>query len=132
MSHQSRLTASAFLIGACFFFMWHSAQAQSPYNREESALLMAGSYLGMADFCATYNVDFRSLAAVVRDGMRQNSLPNRSDPLRIAFDNGVKWGTRGMLFSPQAGDFLNMAASTNMQQVCQQAHQTVVRISQMK
>jgi hypothetical protein len=67
-------------------------------------------------------------------------LSNPADPNRGIFDDAVRRGTRGFVYSPRAGEFLNMAAlSTDMQRTCQlayqnmvQAHQNMVQISRVK
>jgi hypothetical protein len=108
------------------------AQAQT-LSREMQAAAMVGSYLGMADFCAAYGIDFRPLAHQVRDGFRVNAMPDTGDPNRMIFDDSVQQGTRGILYSLQTGQFVDVPASgADMRMVCQSAHQQVVRISQMK
>jgi hypothetical protein len=131
------MSAVRWVILACAWLSITSAHSQpaqaQALDRETGSIVMVGGYIGMAEFCTAYGVDFRSLANMVRDGMRQNVFPNYADPNRMAFEDGVRWGTRGMVYSPQAGDFLNMANNgSDMRQFCQFAHQKMVQISQMK
>lgn len=125
----TRLMAAAILFGA-----GNGAIAQTTeLQKRDDALLMVASYLGIAEFCTAYGVDFRNVAAPVISGFRDNILPSEDSSKSIAFDAALRAGKLGRLYSPQLGAFVDLPKQgANMVQVCSQAHQQVLLISKMK
>ncbi len=124
---------SGFLVAASLAGLHQRTALAQSLDRETGAITMVGGYLGMAEFCTAYGIDFRPTASLVRDGFRQNVFPDYTDPRRMAFDAGVRFGTRGIIYSPQAGDYLNVVTSgTDVRQFCRVAHQQTMQISQTK
>lgn len=101
--------------------------------KEQQVLVMIGSYLGIASFCKAYGVDFTDVADKVDNGIRRNILPKEDAGHTISYTMGHKAGSTGSLYSPQAGDFVDLVKSgADMKQACSAAHQQVIKISKMK
>ncbi|MFM2045206.1 MAG: hypothetical protein RLY86_3782 [Pseudomonadota bacterium] len=102
----------------------------------QKGIVVMGSYLGSARFCAPYGVDFRSLADRIISGIQQKEFwrtDTDSHGNRLLFNIALKAGGRGEIYSSEADTFIDMPASgADMRQFCQIAHQQVVKISTMK
>ena len=107
--------------------------AQSSSEWEEKFLIgptrSVASYLGLAEFCAAYGVDFRPLANELTKGYRENLLANEPR-MSSAFSSGLTAGRQGMLYSVKAQRFLNLLESLPLPpRACQIAHQQVIQVS---
>lgn len=97
----------------------------------EAALLMVASYFGAAFYCVAYGVDYRSLAEEVDDGMRKNVI--QDDALMwLLWNRGFESGKIGMLYSIEAGTFLELKDAPDTKSACDFAYRNAVAISRMR
>ena len=112
------------------------AETAKPAMDEHSGrVAMAGSYLGMADYCTSYGVDYRTLAHSTLDRFRAKPFWRQEDKVRAkamsaVFEDSVVAGTHGQLYSVQAAKFITMSElGRDMMKVCAAAHEQAKLIS---
>jgi len=113
----------------------NSGYTDCGYQRDEyrkSTLLMIGAYLGLADYCSVYGVDFRELAARVIDGvLEQDDFDQEIS--KVNFLEALEKGQLGSLYSPQAGRYIALPSGRNeIFNACSAAHKEVLKISKLK
>lgn len=113
-----------------------AAEAAKPAMDEHSGrVAMAGSYLGMADYCTSYGVDYRNLAHSTLDRFRAKPFWRQEDKARAkamstVFEDSVVAGTHGQLYSVQAAKFITMSElGRDMMKICTAAHEQAKLIS---
>ena len=109
--------------------------AKPPMDEHSGRVAMAGSYLGMADYCTAYGVDYRTLAHSTLDRFRAKPFWRQEDKVRAkamsaVFEESVVAGTHGQLYSVQAAKFITMSElGRDMMKVCTAAHEQAKLIS---
>ncbi len=110
----------------------HSEPVGLANSKAQAGMAMAASYLGMAEFCKAYGVDFTEVAQRVIDGMRHSTLKNDDRALFI-FDRMVHAGNLGNLYSPQKDELIDLVATgTDLRKICDASYQQVLIISKLK
>lgn len=95
-------------------------------------LLTLASYLGTAEFCHAYGIDYRDLANKIINGTLKstnfNAVFTEADLLQA-----VERGNFGEIYSVERGDFVSIPAeSDNPFEGCKRAHLEVLKISKLK
>jgi hypothetical protein len=109
--------------------------AKPAMDEHSGRVAMAGSYLGMADFCTTYGVDYRNLAHTTLDRFRAKPFWRQDDKARAkamaaVFEDSIVAGTHGQLYSVQAAKFITMSElGRDMMKICTAAHEQAKLIS---
>lgn len=99
-----------------------------PYER----LLTLASYLGTAEFCQAYSIDYRDLANKMINGTLKNTTFNVAFT-EADFLQAVERGNLGEIYSVERGDFVSIPAeSDNPFEGCKRAHLEVLKISKLK
>jgi hypothetical protein len=99
---------------------------------------MAGSYLGMSDFCPAHGVDFREIAHPLIEKMSQKAYwakvnPERSDYLTLVFGQAVKAGGRGELYSVEMARYIVMTEMhSDMRRICEEARRQAATIGGLR
>jgi hypothetical protein len=107
----------------------------APLDEHSGRIAMAGSYLGMAEYCTAYGVDYRNLAHSTLTRFRAKPFWNQDDKVRAkamsgVFEESVVAGGHGQLYSVQAGKFVMMAElGRDMMKVCSAAKEQAKLIS---
>ena len=102
-------------------------------NKKHKTLLVVGGTLGLSEFCRAYGVDYRYVAAPVIKGFKRIFGTDEMTTEWLIFDDAVRRGERGWLYSPKIDRFINMARSdVNTSDLCRAKHQDAITISKMK
>ncbi len=96
------------------------------------AMLTMASYLGSAEFCAAYGVDYRETASMVIAGI--NRINEFDDTFtKTDFNIAVEKGHFGEIFSAQAKRYVSLSKeSADIFESCKTAHLQVIKISKAK
>ena len=100
-----------------------------PFNPEA---ITVASYLGTAEFCAAYGIDYRDLATKIIQGTLKNTQFNAAFS-KNDFLNAVEKGNFGEIFSTERGDFVSIPKeSEDPFEGCKRTHLEVIKISKLK
>lgn len=95
-------------------------------------LLTLASYLGTAEFCQAYSIDYRDLANKIINGTLKNTTFNVAFT-EADFLQAVERGNFGEIYSVEREDFVSIPAeSDNPFEGCKRAHLEVLKISKLK
>ena len=101
-------------------------------SKAHASLAMAASYLGMAEFCTAYGVDFQAVAQRTIDRFRRDTLRDDDHALFI-FDKMVRAGSLGNLYSPQIDKLIDLIAEgADLRNSCDVSYRQVLIISKIK
>ncbi|MCR9111382.1 hypothetical protein [uncultured Marivita sp.] len=113
-----------------FYVSSPSFRQEVPSVRVGNTLMLA-SYLGAASFCISYGVNYTDLADRLSDAFKSDE--NLTDDEVTAFQEGRLKGELGLLYSPEAGRYINLPLETaDVSQACSIAHQQVIKLSKLK
>jgi len=98
---------------------------------EKDHLKMMASYLGIAEFCNAYGVDFRNKANKVLQGILETTNFDKS-LTRTELNTYLEKGNFGELYSIVKGDYLSVSTSSDPFKTCRDAHLEVIKISKLK
>ncbi len=109
------------------------AQTSSDPNDPSEIFTMVASYLGLAEFCATYGVDFRALANEKTEEIGKTVLRYDDPGLSSAFNRGLSVGRQGALWSVQQNRFFYLLEGprARVPGACQIAHQQLLRLPKL-
>ncbi|WP_367984967.1 hypothetical protein [Spiribacter pallidus] len=91
---------------------------------------MAG-YIGLADFCWAYGVDYRELAHQIKDSIMADAEQGNARYERLLYF-AFEAAARGNIYSRSVGDMINLSDSTDTRQACDNMYAQFQRIARMK
>ena len=96
------------------------------------AIMMLASYLGFAEYCSAYGINYQRLSNDVIRGFKNNATEQDKRHL-TDFERAVIKGNIGYLYSPSAGRYVDIPKEgADPYQTCKMTHQTVLKISKGK
>ena len=98
---------------------------------EKDHLKMMASYLGIAEFCNAYGVDFRNTANEVLQGILETTNFDKS-LTRTELNTYLEKGNFGELYSIVKGNYLSVSTFSDPFKTCRDAHLEVIKISKLK
>ena len=102
---------------------------QIPFKPE---IITMASYLGTAEFCNAYGIDYRDLANKIINGTLKNTTFNVAFT-EADFLEAVERGNFGEIYSVERGDFVSIPAeSDDPFEGCKRTHLEVMKISKLK
>lgn len=114
----------------CFNSSFKNCEHKKVFAKPE--MLTVASYLGSAEFCAAYGVDYRETANRVLGGINQ-FYEFDDNFTKIDFNTAVENGHFGELFSLQANSYVSLSKeSADIFESCKDAHLQVIKIAKAK
>ena len=98
--------------------------------KEQNILVVVG-YVGLADFCWAYGVDYREIAHKVKKSIIADAQEEGVGTERLVYV-GFEAAARGNIYSPSVGDMINLSDSTNTKQACKNMYVQFQKIARMK
>ena len=101
------------------------------FSPEEETLLTVAGYVGLAEFCWAYGVDYRDAAREVSRSMMaevESTSPAQGRLLRA----GLEAAARGEIYSAAVGDFIAVYESTDVELACNRMFAQFQRIMRTK
>lgn len=124
-----RLT-SLIVILLTFSFVASSQPLERLTRHDENVLTMVG-YIGLADFCWAYGVDYRELAHRVKDSIIEDAEQKSARYERLVY-LAFEAAARGNIYSRSVGDMINLSDSTDTRQACDNMYAQFQRIARMR
>lgn len=103
----------------------------SEFSSTQENLLVAVGYVGLAEYCWAYGVDYRSKANVVKDSILEEFSSDDYVNYRLAnfaFDAAA----RGEIYSPAAEDFVSLKDSSDIETACNNMYVQFQRLSRIR
>ena len=107
------------------------SQSLGSLTSDEKDILTAVGYVGLADFCWAYGIDYRELAHQVKDSIIADAEKEGFRYERLVHV-GLEAGARGYIYSRSVDDMINLADSTDTQQACDNMYAQFQRIARLK
>lgn len=98
---------------------------------DEKDILTVVGYIGLADFCWAYGVDYRELAHQMKDSMIADAEQESARYERLVYA-GFEAAARGNIYSRSVGDMISLSDSTDTRQACDNMYAQFQRIARMK
>ena len=114
-----------------FGLLMQNIASANNFSPEEETVLTVAGYVGLAEFCWAYGVDYRDTAREISRSMMaevDGSSPAQGRLLRA----GLEAGARGEIYSAAVGEFIAVYESTDMELACNRIYAQFQRVTSLK
>ena len=107
------------------------SEAPDDLTREEQTILTVVGYVGIADFCWAYGVDYRETAHQVKQSIIEDA-DEQGSRMQTLVEFGFESAAIGNIYSSSIGDMVTLLDSSNIQQACDNMYVQFQRITRIK